>query len=49
MRAGKCLEGLGEHWEGWGRGRKDNGEKEGGVTGLGGRGEGCLSPFPCDL
>ena len=40
MRAGNCLGGLGEPWEGWRRSRKDYGGREGGLTGPGGRGGG---------
>lgn len=46
MRAGNCLGGLGEHWEGWQRSRKDYGGREGGLTGPGGQGKGVSVPLP---
>lgn len=46
MRAGNCLLGLGKHWKGWGRGRKDNGGKEEGLTGPGGQGREMSVPLP---
>lgn len=46
MRAGNCLLGLGEHWEGWGKGREGNGGKEESLTGPSGQGTGMSVSLP---